>query len=380
MAYEHITYEMLLARMLDRISGALDKREGSLLYNSNAPAAVELQELYIQLDNILNETFVDTCTREPLLKRMSERGLYPNPATPATLKCVVTPSTIPVENVIGARFNIDNLNYIVIEDREGLADGEFKIRCETAGKLGEYPIGILTVIDTEIAGMTKAEIPENAVLVHGSDEEDTESCRQKYMDSLNTTAFGGNKADYRVKIKDSAVMGVSVGAVKVFPNTNANGESGHGGHVQIAILDSNLDVASADLITAVQNKIDPEGNGNGDGIAPIGHIVHITTAGEEPVYIKLTGSLVDGITFEDMQADVETQIKTYLYTVKGQWEDSGNLILSSYELYKYITMVAGFEFLEVKFTDVAGSAEYDSISVAGGNIPVFGSVKFTAGE
>ena len=81
-----------------------------------------------------------------------------------------------------------------------------------------------------------------------------------------------------------------------------------------------------------------------------------------------------------MQADVETQIKTYLYTVKGQWEDSGNLILSSYELYKYITMVAGFEFLEVKFTDVAGSAEYDSISVAGGNIPVFGSVKFTAGE
>ena len=46
--YEDITYELLLARMLEKAHAAnanLDTREGSLVWLSHAPAAVELQNL-----------------------------------------------------------------------------------------------------------------------------------------------------------------------------------------------------------------------------------------------------------------------------------------------------------------------------------------------
>ena len=41
--YEDITYEVILKRMLDRIPSTMDKREGSIIYDALAPAAIELQ-------------------------------------------------------------------------------------------------------------------------------------------------------------------------------------------------------------------------------------------------------------------------------------------------------------------------------------------------
>ena len=58
--YEHMTFEKLLKDMLDRVPSTLDKREGSVLYNALAPSAVELQNAYIEMDNILDMVFVDT--------------------------------------------------------------------------------------------------------------------------------------------------------------------------------------------------------------------------------------------------------------------------------------------------------------------------------
>ena len=57
--YEHITYDGLIKRMMERAlthNKNLDSREGSLLFLAEAPAAVELQNLYIALDNLLQET------------------------------------------------------------------------------------------------------------------------------------------------------------------------------------------------------------------------------------------------------------------------------------------------------------------------------------
>lgn len=372
MAYEDITYELLLNRMLDRVSNSLDKREGSLLYNANAPAAAELQELYIQLDAILNETFVDTCSREYLLKRMSERGLYPNPATNAVLKCVITPSTISDDSVIGKRFNINDLNYTCTKS---LGNGEYELVCETAGDVGNHPIGNLTVIENEIEGMTTAVIPSNAIISRGYDEEDTESCRQKYYDSLNTTTFGGNIADYKNKVKSSDT---EVGAVKVFPNTNENGESGKGGHVRILILNSNLNIADSELISTIQEKIDPTEDGSGLGIAPIGHIVHIDTTTTEDIYVNITGTLTNNVSsFSDIEDAVRQKINEYIYKIKQDWEDKESLSLNAQALYGDIASIDGFAELTVKFTDVSGNTKYDSISITNHSIPTLGDVTFT---
>ena len=41
MAYEDITYEVILQRMLNRVPNNMDKREGSIIYDALAPAEVE---------------------------------------------------------------------------------------------------------------------------------------------------------------------------------------------------------------------------------------------------------------------------------------------------------------------------------------------------
>ena len=115
--YEDITFDIILKRMLDRVSQnaksqgfTIDTREGSLIYNALAPAAIELQNMYLELDNILNESFADTQSREYLIKRCAERGINVKEATKAIRRGVFN-----IDVPIGSRFSLNLLNYVVIE-------------------------------------------------------------------------------------------------------------------------------------------------------------------------------------------------------------------------------------------------------------------------
>ena len=91
--YEGITYDKLVKGMLDtalaETSAALDTREGSMLWYGVAPAAVELNNLYIQLDWVLDQSFADTATRPYLIRRAAERGMAPYAATPSVIRAMV---------------------------------------------------------------------------------------------------------------------------------------------------------------------------------------------------------------------------------------------------------------------------------------------------
>lgn len=154
MAYEKMTCEFILNRMLDKVPNSIDKREGSIIYDALAPAAIELANLYIEFDNVLNETFADTASRYYLIKRAEERGLAPKPATYAIVQGKFTPDSLEIP--IGSRFSGDNLNYEVIEKIE---DGLYRLRCETLGSAGNKYFGKLIPIDY-IEGLESAEIIE----------------------------------------------------------------------------------------------------------------------------------------------------------------------------------------------------------------------------
>ena len=256
--YENITYELILQRMIDRALAQnpnIDTREGSIIYNALAPAAVELQNMYIQLDTILNESFADTQTRDYLIKRCAERGIILEPATKAILK-----GEFNIDVPIGSRFSLDMLNYIVIEK---ISDGIFKLECETPGSKGNQQFGTLIPIDY-IEGLTSAELTE--LLIPGEDEEDTEVLRQRYFNSLESQSFGGNIADYKEKTKQLP----GVGGVKVYPVWNG------GGTVKLVIIDSTYNVPSSTLISLVHPATSPIPHQvTGVGLAPLGHVVTV---------------------------------------------------------------------------------------------------------
>ena len=76
--YEGETHEVILDRMLKRVSDKFDKREGSILWDTHSPTAFEFQLLYIELDTILREAYGDTASREFLIRRCKERGIAPD--------------------------------------------------------------------------------------------------------------------------------------------------------------------------------------------------------------------------------------------------------------------------------------------------------------
>ena len=350
--YENITYEDILERMLDKIPSTMDKREGSIIYDALAPAAVELQLMYIEFDIILQETFGDTASREYLIRRAAERGVIPYSATHAVLKAVASPSNINI--AVGARFSLNELNYVVTEK---IADGEYEIQCETTGVVGNSYFGDLIPIDY-IQGLESIEITE--LLIPGEDEEATEDIRTRYFVTFDTKPYGGNKKDYIEKT--NALAGV--GSTKVTPVWNG------GGTVLLTILNSEFEEASSTLIEDVQIAIDPTQDGTGVGIAPIGHIVTVRSAESVDLNITTTITFQEGYTFEGQKTAVEDAIKAYLLEIRRIWADEDASVVRISQIETRILNLPGV--VDVTNTQINGAAS--NLVLGAYEVPMLGGV------
>ncbi|MCZ9313149.1 MAG: baseplate J/gp47 family protein [Methanocorpusculum sp.] len=350
--YENITYEDILQRMLDRVPNSMDKREGSIIFDALAPAAVELQLMYIEFDIILKETFGDTASREYLIRRASERGVIPYEATHAVLKAVATPSTVNV--AIGSRFSLNELNYVVTEK---IADGEYKVQCESTGVIGNSYFGDLIPINY-IQGLETIEITE--LLIPGEDEEDTESIRERYFETFDNKPYGGNKKDYIQKT--NALPGV--GSTKVKPVWDG------GGTVLLTILNSEFSKASPTLVQYVQNEIDPTKDGTGVGIAPIGHIVTVQTADEVTISISTNITFQEGYTFEGQKSVIEETINAYLLEIRKVWADENVSVVRISQIETRILNLTGV--VDINNTKINGASS--NLVLDEYEIPVLGGV------
>ena len=140
---EDMTFDAIMQRMLDRVPDDLDKREGSVIWDALAPAALEFETAALALEYIFLQSFADTADREALVLRARERGMEPEPATQAVLKGEFTPTDVDVS---GKRFNISALNYVVGDAIEGEA-GCYQMICETPGADGHKILGTMIPID-----------------------------------------------------------------------------------------------------------------------------------------------------------------------------------------------------------------------------------------
>lgn len=88
--YEAQTYDAILQRLLDAAPSDVDKREGSFIYDALAPAALELAQAYVALDQILQIGFVQTAYDNYLDLKASEFGITRKAAVAATGTVTVT--------------------------------------------------------------------------------------------------------------------------------------------------------------------------------------------------------------------------------------------------------------------------------------------------
>lgn len=306
---------------------------------------------------MISEAYGDTASREFLILRCKERGITPDPATNAILRGVFTPENI---DVIGKRFNIGTMNYVVLREATD-GEGGYEVQCETPGIIGNQYLGQMIPIEY-IDGLETATLTE--ILIPGEDEEDTEVLRDRYFASFEEKAFGGNRADYINKTnaipgvgstKVTRVWNGDISPASMIPNEAVRSwyETGlsslptavqswitavytaakdlkltTGGTVLITILNSNFDVANETLLNLVKETLDPnEYTGEGYGLAPIGHVVNVKSADDIGITVKTTITFDVGYSWSNLQTSIDGVIEDYLLELRKTWADEDHLIV-----------------------------------------------------
>lgn len=349
--YEGQTYETILQRIMDRVPDELDKRESSFLFNASAPVAAEHQNMYIALDNFLELTFFDTSDRGGKLERCKERGIDISifNATPSIVIASFTPATVEIP--IGERFNYETVNFVVIEK---VSDGMYRMQCETAGESGNVT-GPITAINY-VSGLVSSEI--TSIETYGEEEADISVIDSVYYASINSTAFGGNRADYMQKVKQIA----GIGGVKLYSAAEWKG----GGTCKVVITTSDYTVPSETFVSQVQNQIDPVWNqGAGYGTAPIGHTVTVAGAFATLVNITSTITLANGYVWKDVESHIQAAIDEYFASINKEWENNYQSIVRISQIETRILDVAGvIDIYETKLNDKEANLYLDRDSLA----------------
>lgn len=302
MAYENMTYENILHRMLARVAEQypnLDNREGSIIFNALAPAAVELALMYIELDNVLNESFVDTASREYLLLACKQIGMD---TAGFDASFGVHKAQFNTQVPIGSRWNCDLYNYVVT-DYLGWQDSyhTYLVQCETTGTDPNNVTGDLTPITDIPTNLTYAKLVE--CVIEGEDESTDEEIRSEYYAFVESTVTDGNIAQYKRWCSEYD----GIGNYKIIPQWNGVNT------VKVSILTSTNKIADDTLLKAFQKYLDPGVEGMGEGKAPIGSFVTVSTANPVPVSISAVVNMKHGYA-KDTSA-IDDALKAYFTEV-----------------------------------------------------------------
>lgn len=354
MAYENMTYEYILQRMMQRVSEQypdLDTREGSILFNALAPAAIELAIMYTELDNVMNESFVNTASREYLFIGCEQVGID---TSIFKANAGVHKGEFNVEVPIGSRWNHDLYNYEVIE-YIGLENDyhTYRMLCETVGTAPNNATGDLTPITDAPEDLSHARVIE--CLIEGENETSDEDIRATYFEYVNSTIADGNIKQYEQWCKEYE----GIGNAKVLPLWNGANT------VKVSILTASNRAASEELVAEFQDYLDPGVTGMGDGVAPIGAFVTVTTATEVPISVSAKVSMKSG--YSDT-TPITKALENYFSEIAYEkssvaYMNVGAVILSA----------TGVDFI----TDLKINGGTADISLGKEEIPVLGTATWT---
>ncbi len=403
--FESKTYEALLASAMARVTAAVDKREGSMVMNGVAPSMAELAQLYIAADFVFQATYLLTAPREYLIKRASDRNMAPYPASAAVFRAVFN-----IEVPVGTRFSCEDLNFIVTgrltDDTDTDTRLSHEVTCETVGAVANSYAGTLIPVEY-VSGLTLAELVE--LIVPGDEEEETETFRQRVLDSFQSQAFGGNQADYIEKVR--AIAGV--GAVKVHAVWNGDISPSElipgdevtawyeaavgsleapvaawltaiytaaqsrkltvGGAVRLVIMASNNAVPSDTFLEEIQTAVDPVQNaGEGLGLAPIGHVVNVVGVEPETVDITLNLTYAAGWDWAAVQSYVVAVIDEYFAELAESWATADFLTVRISQIESRILSACSAMVTDIGGTQINGVEA--NLVLGADSIPVRGAV------
>lgn len=303
MAYEDQTKDAILQRMLDASPEDIDKREGSITRDLLAPAAIELEMAYSELDAVLDKVFADTAYGEYLDRLVAGLGITRKPSVKAVGSVVLTGTdgtVIPT----GTEVYTDDETpvYFVTTTSGTITNGTATVAAEAkeGGVSGNVAANKIVLTTGDITGITGVNNPQ--AFDGGVDTESDEDLRNRYLDRVKEPVMSGNAADYL----QWALERTGVGDAKVFPVWNGNGT------VKVVIIDSERTAPTQALIDDVAAYIEL--------VRPIGATVTVVGATELVINVSATLTLASGYTVNGVKPTIEQGIVDYLKSIAFKGE------------------------------------------------------------
>lgn len=308
-------YHNIMERMLERIPDNIDKSEGSFLWDQLSILALEFERAASEMAiDMLERSFVQTAYGVYLDLRAEEMGLSRRPAIAATGSVVFTGesgtvvpngtqvSTVSPEEGTGVAFA--TTQEVVIP-----GDGYVEVEVEAIepGSSGNVAADTVTVMMDAVEGISSVTNPEP--MSGGLDEEGDDTLRDRVAENAQRRDGDGNTADYIAWAK--SVPGV--GNVLVDPLWRGPGT------VRLVILDQDGNVPSQQIVDAVQEYLDPDAKGIGEGKAPIGHKVTVQGPRIRRLRVIVPGLVAEtGYSLEQAQDNVrQTVLDTFIEASPG---------------------------------------------------------------
>lgn len=291
------SYAEIEKDMLSQVPDDIDKREGSIMFNTLAPAAYFIARQNYMLGILMGyQLFLDTATGEWLDRIADMFGRFREQPTQA-LRQINTFDTKqnPYDVPIGTRFAIDEATFQLTERIE---KGKYKAICQQSGTVGNWPRESLLPVDNIGGSFGYAQLVSDP-LIPARDLETDDSLRERVYLWVRAYPYGGNKSDYKLKVMEIA----GVGSVAVF-GANVMGP----GQVGIVITDDLGKPATDELIERVTNVVKEDG----DGIAPIGHKTYVSTIKEKAINVVATLKLRESAQFELVEEKVKKALEEHI--------------------------------------------------------------------
>mgnify|MGYP005875026561 CR=1 FL=1 len=199
-----------------------------------------------------------------------------------------------------------SIQYEVLEDTEVNGKAEVFISATEVGEVGNTDKNTITTLVTSNANIKS--ITNLEKIEGGSDEETDEALRERYYLRLSMPATSGNKAHYILWAREC----FGVGGAKATRDTEVNNK------VNLYICGDEGDVADISTVELVQNYIDPNKNGDGSGVAPIGAICEVFSAGIKKLTVSGKVELDNTVDEATTLLNIKNNLIKYLSQINFQ--------------------------------------------------------------
>lgn len=282
-------FDEALERMRGWLESPLSKIEGTFSMFNIRAVAQESAFLQNAMEIVRDNYSIDSASGAYLDKKALDEGMsrkYAQPARGAVTFTGVKDTVIPLGTVVLAPDY--GVRFVTIEAGT-IGEGgtvSVSVQCESTGASGNVPAGAVNKLAQSVAGVSA--VSNSNAMIDGVDRESDEMFRRRIYIKCRYPATSGNKQCYVNWA--SEVSGVS--AVKVFSKKDMIdlGMDTRQHNVRVSILGGEKAPASAKLMKQVKDYLDPT-SGGGDGVAPVGAIVEVTTATEKVVNVSAKVSL-----------------------------------------------------------------------------------------